>query len=118
MIEDRSTARGRARGTRWRKIDELEDGKGVDAFADDVIDVQPEELQHQHEEGDEKGGDKRTDKGLDDQYIKLFEQAAKHRGCLIFRFLKMAFWPKIGRGASTHTMNAANLQLSTEERGW
>jgi len=51
----------------------------VHALAHDVVDVQPEELQHQYEEGDEEGGDERPDKGLYDQQIQFFDRTFRHR---------------------------------------
>jgi|GEM_PF-3780813 len=40
--------------------------------AHDVVDVQPEELQHQYKEGDEERGDKRTYKSLYDEKVQFF----------------------------------------------
>jgi hypothetical protein len=49
--------------------DELEDHFGLDALTHKVIDIQPKELHHQYQQGDEEGGNKRTYKGFNNQFV-------------------------------------------------
>src|SRR5882724_3864985 len=77
---------GEGQGQGYERCADIEnepsDGAEVDAFADHVVDIEPEELQHQDEGRDKKNSDEGADEGFDDQLVQFFYQGGQHNRLL------------------------------------
>src|SRR5258708_11743621 len=58
--------------------DQRGDGEHIHAFPHDIVDIEPEELPYDYEEGDKELSDKGPDKGLQNEDIQFFKQALQH----------------------------------------